>query len=472
MAPFEFVLAGRYKLVAPLGEGGMASVYRGRDLRLNREVAIKILHDNYTREPDFLRRFQREAETVASLSHPNIVPVYDVGDEQGSHFIVMELVRGRTLKDVIASSGPLQPARAALILRPVLDALGYAHQRGLVHRDVKPQNILLAQDGTPRLADFGIAHLTDAAATRTAAILGSAEYLSPEQSRGEEASPRSDIYACGVVLYEMLAGSPPFRGGNALAIANQHLQASPPPLGPEVPAGLRVATLRALEKEPERRFSDAAEFAAALADQASPDETSFQPLSAVDKQSENRVATPPVRPLERMRLRRSPRKVYLLAAVFAVVLATAAYAAKLAPVARELPSYPSAPYAAIPALLVAILAISWLSTRSWMYTIDGGTAVVQWGVFGHRRFGLPLRAVVTFELRQSVLDRLLGVGTVELCARDDQGDERHLIMEDLPSPRRSYDELVRLVGASARRQQASAAYLLADEAQADQHSRV
>src|SRR5579859_7703286 len=264
MPSFEFVLAGRYKLVAPLGEGGMAAVYRGRDLRLNREVAIKILHDDLTRDRAYLARFEREAQTVASLSHPNIVPVYDVGEDGTTRFIVMEYVRGKTLRDSIELQGLIPPDRAVAVLLPVLDALGYAHAQGLIHRDVKPQNILIATDGTPRLADFGIAHLADGSATRTAAILGSAQYLSPEQSRGEEASPRSDLYACGIVLYEMLTGKPPFEGPNALAIAHQHLHAVPPRIGGTGNMGGIVA--RALEKDPEARFQSAHEFAQALRD--------------------------------------------------------------------------------------------------------------------------------------------------------------------------------------------------------------
>src|SRR5579875_272982 len=230
MPAFDFVLGGRYRLVGPLGEGGMATVYRGRDLRLNRDVAIKVLKEDLTRDPAFLQRFEREAQVVASLSHPNIVPVYDVGEEGKSRFIVMEYIPGRTLRDEIERSGIIEPDRAVRILAQVLDALHYAHERNLIHRDVKPHNILLTADGAAHLADFGIAHLTGDSTTRTAAILGSAHYLSPEQSRGEEATEASDIYASGIVLYEMLAGRPPFDGPNPLAIATQHVHDEPPPL--------------------------------------------------------------------------------------------------------------------------------------------------------------------------------------------------------------------------------------------------
>ncbi|HEY8691202.1 MAG TPA: protein kinase, partial [Chloroflexota bacterium] len=262
MPAFDFVLGGRYRLLAPLGEGGMARVYRARDLRLNREVAVKILHDDLTRDPGFLSRFEREAQVVAGLAHPNIVPVYDVGGEDGVPYIIMEYIKGRTLKETLDAGGPMSADRAVAIMLPILDALGYAHRQGLIHRDVKPHNILLTTDGTPRLADFGIAHLVDGSTTRTAAILGSAQYLSPEQSRGEEATERSDIYACGIVMYEMLAGRPPFDGSNALAVANQHLNVAPPALtsvAADVAPALERAVGRALEKDPVARYADTAE---------------------------------------------------------------------------------------------------------------------------------------------------------------------------------------------------------------------
>jgi serine/threonine protein kinase len=459
MAPFDFVLGGRYRLVAPLGEGGMASVYRGRDLRLNREVAVKVLRDELTRDADFLRRFQREAQTVASLSHPNIVPVYDVGEEKGTHFIVMEYVHGRTLKDTLASSGPLSPSRAVPLLQSILDALGYAHRQGLIHRDVKPQNILIAADGSARLADFGIAHLADGSTTRTAAILGSAHYLSPEQARGEDATIQSDIYACGVVLYEMLEGRPPFEGANALAIATQHLHAPAPELSNTVggiSSALEEAVARALEKEPGARFVDTTEFSAALAlAQSEQDFTTAFPLGG--EQTRRLEISPAGTPSPRqigaeMLLRRSARKTAGLGVLSVVAGLVAAYVASQGVAGRNLPAYPSAPYAALPALLAIFLLLSWFNTRSWSYRMDGDAAVVQWGIIGHHRFGVPLRFITTVELKQSLVDRLLGVGTVEVCARDQQGIERRLIMEDLPHPGRTYEELMRFIGKATRGQ--------------------
>lgn len=472
MPTFDFVLGGRYRLIAPLGEGGMASVYRARDLRLNREVAVKILHEDLTRDPGFLTRFEREAQVVAGLAHPNIVPVYDVGGEDGAPYIIMEYVRGRTLKETLDAGGPLSEERTVAVMAPILDALGYAHRQGLIHRDVKPHNILLTIDGTPRLADFGIAHLVDGSTTRTAAILGSAQYLSPEQSRGEEATERSDIYACGIVLYEMLTGRPPFDGSNALAVANQHLNVPPPPLvgtvGPISPEVER-AIGRALAKDPVARFADTAEMQAALRPHGAidpdatqiqsiegtallpPDATSVQPLAGeptvVDQPAAARTV---VARRPDLMLRRSARKTGVLGVVLAVLVAALAYAARVSISGYSLPSYPSTPYALLPAACMMALAVSWLNIRSWRYTMDGDAAVVQWGLLSHHRFGVPIRNITTLELKQSPFDRVIGVGTVELCARDEHGRERRVVMEDIPHPRQTYEDLMRLVGRAAR----------------------
>ncbi len=473
MPAFDFVLGGRYRLLAPLGEGGMARVYRARDLRLNREVAVKILHDDLTRDPGFLSRFEREAQMVAGLAHPNIVPVYDVGDEDGAPYIIMEYIRGRTLKEALEAGGPLNSERAVAIMLPILDALGYAHRQGLIHRDVKPHNILLTTDGTPRLADFGIAHLVDSSTTRTAAILGSAQYLSPEQSRGEEATERSDVYACGIVLYEMLAGRPPFDGSNALAVANQHLNAPPPSLAmlaAAVTPALEQAVGRALEKNPGARYAGTADMQAALqrlGGEVDPeataiqsieatslvplDVTSIQPLQHVGVRSEAVAGARTVvgqRP--DMILRRSARKIAALGVAVAGLLALLADAARLSVSGHSLPSYPSTPYALLPAVCALALVLSWLNTRSWRYTMDADAAVVQWGLFSHHRFGVPIRHITTLELKQSPIDRVMGVGTVELCARDQHGRERRVVMEDLPHPRETYEDLMRHLGRAAR----------------------
>ncbi len=469
MPAFNFVLGGRYRLLGPLGEGGMASVYRARDLRLNRDVAVKILHDDLTRDPGFLSRFEREAQVVAGLAHPNIVPVYDVGDEGGSRFIIMEYVRGRTLKETIETNGPLPAERALAILLPVLDALGYAHKQGLIHRDIKPHNILLTVDGTPRLADFGIVHLVDGSTTRTAAILGSAHYLSPEQSRGEEATEQSDIYACGVVLYEMLAGHPPFDGPNALAVANQHLNA---PL-PEIPEdrgsaahSLRYVLDRALAKDPAERYEDTAKMADALRDwvqNAQGETTALQryptalqevvgPVSQTSLPVAQRAgARPVVAASPDVVLRRSARKTLASAVLTGAALLLLAEAARYSVDGYTVPSYPSLPYTTVPAVWAILLVLAWLKTRAWRYTMDDDAAVVQWGMLSHHRFGVPIRNITTLELKQSVIDRLLGIGTVELCARDQDGMERRVVMENLPHPRQTYEELMRHLGRAARR---------------------
>ncbi|GAC1402080.1 MAG: hypothetical protein NVSMB52_15960 [Chloroflexota bacterium] len=459
MPAFDFILAGRYRLLGPLGEGGMASVYRARDLRLNRDVAVKLLREDLTRDPEFLRRFEREAQYVASLSHPNIVPVYDVGEENGSHYIVMEFIRGRTLKDAIESGGPLPAGRAAEITVSVLDALQYAHGRGLVHRDVKPHNILMTADGTARLADFGIAHLADSSTTRTAAILGSAQYLSPEQARGDEATPLSDVYSCGIVLYEMVTGAPPFGGANALAVAHHHVYSDPPPLPQrardEMPE-LESIVARALAKDPSDRFADAQSFIKALSLLHDSDATHAMTISAEKTAALQLVdaAKSPAAPAmeETFVLRRSARKTVMLAILLALLVGGAAIVLNQPLWGYSLPAYPSPPYAAIPTLMAIALVIAWFNVRSWSYRMDGNAAVVHWGLLTHRRFGVPLRHITTLELKQSPLERLLGVGTIELCARDEHGMERRVVMEDLRRPRQTYDTLARSLGRLETRQ--------------------
>lgn len=460
MPGFDFVLAGRYRLTAPLGEGGMAAVYRGRDLRLNREVAIKVLRDDLTRDPGFLQRFEREAQFVASLSHPNIVPVYDVGEDGTTRFIVMEYVRGRTLADLIQLDSQLPVDRAIGLLRPILDALGYAHQQGLVHRDVKPGNILVTPDGTPRLADFGIAHLAGGSATQTAAILGSAHYLSPEQSRGEEATPRSDIYACGIVLWEMLAGQPPFNGANALAVANQHLQSPPPPLASmmsDADPGLEEVIQHALAKLPEDRFEDTRAFSKALATitpEAQPTaiqpmirRTSALPVPVIEPEAE---APPSITVTRRLRVRRSPRKSYLLGVILAALLIAAAYGANILSARYPLPSYPSTAYLLAPGAAVLLVFLFWFNARSWVYSLDGNAAIVQWGVLTHHRLAVPLHQIGSARLKQSPIERLLGVGTIELTGHDREGQEETLVMEDIPRPRAAYDDLLHILALAGR----------------------
>ncbi|PLS83425.1 MAG: serine/threonine-protein kinase [Chloroflexi bacterium] len=265
------VLNGRYELLTPLGQGGMATVYRGRDLRLGRPVAIKVLHNYYAADDEFLQRFAHEAMSAANLSsHPNIVDVYDVGQDGDLNYIVMELIEGQDVKVLINKAAPLQTTQAINIAIQVAEGLDYAHRRGLVHRDVKPQNMLLTPDGQVRIADFGIAksHLSTAV-TQAGITFGTADYISPEQAQGLNATPQSDIYSLGIVLYEMLTGHLPFTADTPMAVAIQHIQKPPPPLrqwNPSVPPALEALVLRTIAKDQQQRPGSAKQFAQELRD--------------------------------------------------------------------------------------------------------------------------------------------------------------------------------------------------------------
>ena len=264
------VLGRRYRLTRELARGGMAAVWEAEDLSLGRRVAVKLLHPQFTDEPEFLERFRREARAAASLSHPNIVSVFDVGEhgEPPTPFLVMELIDGQNLKDRIRSAAPLPDADVRRIGAAVAAGLEYAHRRGIIHRDVKPQNILLGEDGRPRLTDFGIAQaLASSGLTRTGAVMGTVHYLAPELVRGRPATPASDVYGLGAVLYEMATGRVLFSGETDLAIALAHVEETPPApraLNASVAPELERTILRALAKQPEERFASAADLAAAL----------------------------------------------------------------------------------------------------------------------------------------------------------------------------------------------------------------
>jgi serine/threonine protein kinase len=257
------ILVGRYEVGRLLGAGGMAEVYEGHDRLLARRVAIKVLLAQYAHDPAFLARFRREAQAAASLSHPNIVAVFDTGAEDDTWFIVMEYVAGRTLKDVIRTEGALYWARAAEIAEDIASALSAAHARGVVHRDVKPGNVMLTTDGKVKVMDFGIARASAVPSiTQTAAVVGTAQYIAPEQAQGLEVDARSDVYALGVCLYEMLTGQVPFTGPTPVAIAYRHVREDPTPprmLNPDVPASLERVTLKAMAKRPEDRYQTALE---------------------------------------------------------------------------------------------------------------------------------------------------------------------------------------------------------------------
>src|ERR687888_193864 len=263
MATTPDVLVDRYEVGRLLGAGGMAEVFEAPARLLPRRVAIKTLQSRSGPDPDSLLRFRREAQLAASLTHPNVVQVFDAGVQEGTHFIVMEFVEGRTVKDVIRAEGPLYPDRAAELCADVCSALAAAHARGLIHRDVKPGNVMLTPSGTVKVMDFGIARATTSETiTQTAAVVGTAQYISPEQAQGQTVDFRSDLYSLGCCLYEMLTGTVPFTGATPVAIAYRHVREDPTPprmLNPDVPPALEAICLKAMAKLPEDRYQTAAE---------------------------------------------------------------------------------------------------------------------------------------------------------------------------------------------------------------------
>ena len=268
------VLADRYAVGELLGRGGMAEVYLATDRVLDRPVAVKVLGGWLAHDGTFVERFRREALAAARLSHPYLVAVYDTGSEAGIHYIVMEHVPGETLADALRNEGRLQPSRAAGIARRLAEALAVAHASGIVHRDVKPANVMLTPDGGTKLMDLGIARGLDGETiTRASSILGTAGYVSPEQARGERVDQRSDIYSLGCVLYEMLTGRPPFEADSPVAVAYKHVHeetAAPSSVEPSIPPSLDAVTLRAMAKDPAARFQSVEEMAAAIDDRTVP----------------------------------------------------------------------------------------------------------------------------------------------------------------------------------------------------------
>jgi serine/threonine-protein kinase len=330
------LIADRYELEELVGTGGMSSVFRARDRQLERRVAIKILHQHYAEDPEYLERFRREARAVAKLSHPNIVTVIDRGDDDGRQYIVFEHVEGENLKELVIRSGRLPVRRALELALAVADGLAFAHNHGLVHRDVKPQNVLLNRDGEVKVTDFGIARSlhVEQGVTQTGMVLGTGEYLAPEQASGKPVSPATDVYSLGVVLWELLAGDVPFVGENFVAIALRHVNEPPPSLRerrPDVSPRLEAAVNRALAKDPAQRFPSMSAFAKEL--RACLAEAEGAPVP-VEEDLAMTLVTPPqhapppsARPRSRRRGR--SRRRLALSVLLALVVAGAAFAAVL-----------------------------------------------------------------------------------------------------------------------------------------------
>ncbi|HEY7280899.1 MAG TPA: protein kinase [Actinomycetota bacterium] len=341
----DIALAGRYRIDREIGRGGMAHVYRATDTVLGRTVAVKVLNPDYASDPSFVERFRREARAAARLNHPNVVAVFDTGSDGDLHFIVMELVDGRSLAEVLGDEGPLDPERAAAIAEGIAEGLSFAHAGGLVHRDVKPANVMITPPGRVKVMDFGIARLATAnTITHASTVFGTAAYLAPEQAQGRRVDARADVYALGVVLYEMLVGRVPFRADSALAVASKHVLE--PPEAPSavrtgIPAELEAVTLRALAKDPGDRYRGAGEMAAALrgAAVAGPPTAPLADDVATAVLPERTEAPPPVRRATHA----APRRRRRWAAPVVAVVIVAAVLAVLAAAVLNGPPRPKAP---------------------------------------------------------------------------------------------------------------------------------
>jgi serine/threonine-protein kinase len=322
--PAGTLIDDRYRVISRVGSGGMADVYCAEDTQLGRKVAVKLLHRRFAEDREFVERFRREASSAAGLQHPNVVGVFDRGEWDGTSYIAMEFLQGRTLKRLITEEAPLDPIRAIDLTIPVLRAARFAHKRGIIHRDLKPHNVMVDAEGRVKVTDFGIARAGASDMTQTGSIMGTAQYLSPEQAQGQAVTPQSDLYSIGIVLYEMLTGRLPFDGESAVTIALKQVNEAPIPpsaFNGAVTPELEGIVLHALAKDPAQRFTDADAFIAALdqarahiaAGMAPEDTAAFAPVVAVDPDAEEREG-------------RSLRR-WLLALVLVLLVAGAAVAA-------------------------------------------------------------------------------------------------------------------------------------------------
>ena len=318
------LIVGRYELEELVGSGGMSNVFRAHDRLLERTVALKILHEQYTRDEDYVERFRREARAVAQLTHPNIVTVIDRGEQDGRQFIVFEYVDGQNLKE-LSAGGPLDPREAIGLALQVAHALSFAHDRGLVHRDVKPQNVLLNDDGQAKVTDFGIARSLDVhGVTQTGTVLGTSDYIAPEQARGQKVDPKTDIYSLGAVLYELLTGEVPFSGDNFVAVAMRHVSEPPPSVlvhRPDCPVRLDLAIQRAMAKDPADRFASMGELCAEL-------EACLAELDGRDGEGVTMIVPPAPRPRRtrpQRERRRFPVGIVLIVLLAVLLVAGGAY---------------------------------------------------------------------------------------------------------------------------------------------------
>lgn len=358
-------LSGRYKILGNIGNGGMANVYLAHDLILDRDVAVKVLRFDFQSDQGAIRRFQREALAATELVHSNIVAVYDVGEEEGMQYLVMEYVKGTDLKKYIAAHSPLSDEMIVSIMEQVLSAISLAHSHRIIHRDLKPQNILVDEDNTVKITDFGIAiALSETSITQTNTLLGSVHYLSPEQARGSMATRQSDIYALGIILYELITGKVPFEGESAVSIALKHFQSEVPSVRefrPNIPQPLENVVLHATAKEASDRYVSADEMLSDISTCLSPERASepiFEPSSMLDetkvipsildeeavkgtdetavKESEDAIEQPEE---HKNKKKKSKRKIWLIVgAIVAILAGTATFFAMTAPKTVTVPS--------------------------------------------------------------------------------------------------------------------------------------